>query len=130
MKKLMIGVVVALLIGAGAVLSFKMMKDKDDGTNSPASSNSTSTSSNTEAAKVDIKDFSFGPAKLEVKKGTTVTWTNADSVSHTVTSDSGDGPNSELIEQGDSFSFTFDKAGTFKYHCTPHPQMTGEIVVK
>ena len=75
-----------------------------------------------------IQNFSFQPPKLTVKKGTTVTWTNKDSVGHTVTGDNG-GPASALISQGQSYSFTFDTVGTFAYHCQPHPMMKGTVEV-
>jgi hypothetical protein len=72
--------------------------------------------------------MSFVPQAATINPGTTVTWTNNDSVTHTVTSDSGIF-NSGSLAPGQSFSFTFPSAGTFTYHCTIHPYMTGSIVV-
>jgi len=92
--------------------------------NSPPPSSESSSSN-----KVTIANFSFSPANITVKKGTTVTWTNNDSVSHTVTADSGNGPDSELLSNGQSYSFTFNDVGTFSYHCTPHPDMHGKVTV-
>lgn len=82
-------------------------------------------------SSVIIKNYMFSPASITVKVGTTVTWTNQDAVSHTVTADtnSTDAPSSMDIAQGKSYSFTFQKAGTFTYHCTPHPYMHGTVVV-
>lgn len=77
---------------------------------------------------VSIANFAFAPAPLTVKKGTKVTWTNQDSVGHTATGDS-DGPASSLLNQGGSYSFTFDTVGTFPYHCSPHPFMKGTVTV-
>ncbi len=77
---------------------------------------------------VIIKDYSFAPATITVKKGTTVTWTNEDIAKHTVTGDQG-GPSSEFFGKGQSYSYTFDKAGTYPYHCEPHPYMTATIIV-
>lgn len=77
---------------------------------------------------VSISNFAFTSAALTVKKGTKVTWTNQDSVGHTVTGDSG-GPGSSLLSQSASYSFTFNTVGTFPYHCSPHPFMKGTITV-
>jgi amicyanin len=82
-----------------------------------------------ETDKVEIKDFEFSPAVIKVKKGTTVTWTNNDSVEHTVTAVDGVGPDSELLGKGESYSFTFNEVGTFGYMCKPHPSMKGEVTV-
>ena len=78
---------------------------------------------------VTISEFAFAPATLTITAGDTVTWTNEDPVAHTATSttgafDSGD------IDQGSSYSFTFTTPGTYDYLCTPHPTMTGRIVVQ
>lgn len=81
-------------------------------------------------AEVLIEDFSFKPAELKIKTGTTVNWTNNDDVAHDVDSDTEDGLlQSELLERGESYSFKFDKAGTYNYHCHPHPFMKATVVV-
>ncbi len=77
----------------------------------------------------------FAPNPLTVKTGTTVTWTNGDSVAHTVTSGkpsdsvSGDVFDSGLIKPGKTFQFTFTKTGTQNYFCTVHPWMVGKVTV-
>jgi amicyanin len=78
---------------------------------------------------VQIVDFTFAPASLTVSVGDTVTWTNLDSVAHTATSTSGAFDSGDL-DQGESFSLTFTAAGSYDYLCTPHPTMTGRIVVE
>jgi plastocyanin len=78
---------------------------------------------------VDISDFAFSPATLTITTGDTVTWTNSDPVVHTATSTTGAFDSSDLAE-GASFSFTFTTPGTYDYLCTPHPTMTGQIVVQ
>ena len=83
----------------------------------------------TSTVSVSIQGFAFNPQTLTIKAGTKVTWTNNDTVSHTVTSDSGNLLNSPSIAPGQSFSFTFTDAGTVNYHCAIHPMMTGSIVV-
>jgi len=78
---------------------------------------------------VAIADFAFSPDTLTITAGDTVTWTNEDQVAHTATSATGAFDSGDL-EQGASFSFTFATAGTFAYLCSPHPDMTGQIVVQ
>jgi len=79
---------------------------------------------------VAIRNFAFAPAALTVPAGTKVTWTNQDTDAHTVTSDGSGGPlNSKALATGDTFSFTFTKAGTYKYLCTIHPFMTATVTV-
>lgn len=79
---------------------------------------------------VDIKNFSFNPSAVTVKTGTKVTWTNNDSVSHTVTSDSGNLLDSPILSPGQSFSFTFTNPGSANYHCNIHHMMKGAIVIE
>jgi amicyanin len=78
---------------------------------------------------VQIIDFAFAPATLTVTVGDTVTWTNMDQVVHTATSTSGAFDSGDL-GQGESYSLTFTAAGTYDYLCTPHPSMTGQVVVE
>jgi len=78
---------------------------------------------------VTIANFSFGPSTVEVPVGTTVTWTNTDSTNHTVTADDGSF-DSKAISSSQTFTQTFSTAGTFKYHCSIHPTMTGTVTVK
>ena len=80
---------------------------------------------------VVIDNFAFAPGALTVPRGTTVTWTNKDDEPHTVTSD-GEAKllKSPALDTDDSFSFTFDKAGTYKYFCTIHPRMQGTVTVE
>jgi len=63
-----------------------------------------------------------------VKAGTTVTWTNRDDDAHTVTSVANTF-RSPGLDTGETFSYTFTRAGTFEYFCTLHPLMTGKVVV-
>ena len=85
----------------------------------------------TSTNQVSIKNYMFTPMAITVKVGTTVTWTNTDSVNHTITADnnSTDAPNSMDIGKGKSYDFTFKKAGTYTYHCFPHPYMHGTVTV-
>jgi plastocyanin len=79
--------------------------------------------------EVKIDNFTFNPQQVTVKAGTTVNWTNADDIPHTVTS-STQAFKSKALDTDDKFSFTFTTPGTFKYFCALHPHMTGTIVVE
>jgi len=77
---------------------------------------------------VSISGFAFKPASLNVSTSTTVTWTNNDSVTHTVTSDTGAFSSGDL-SSGQTYSYTFNQAGTFAYHCSIHTYMHGTVTV-
>jgi plastocyanin len=79
-------------------------------------------------SEIVVKDFMFQPISLQVKSGATVTWTNRDEEPHTVISDIGLF-HSGALDTNDSFSFKFDKAGTYHFTCSIHPRMVGTIVV-
>jgi plastocyanin len=78
--------------------------------------------------QVSIEGFAFTPEELTVPVGTTVTWTNLDSVQHTITADDGSWGSGQLGKNA-KYSFTFTQAGTYAYHCTNHPSMTATLVV-
>lgn len=96
-------------------------------TSPPATSGGGTTSGGT-ATDVAIKGFAFSPDSVDIAVGDSVTWTNDDSATHTVTGDGG--IDSKNLAQGDSYTKTFDTAGTFSYHCSIHPSMTGTVIVK
>lgn len=80
---------------------------------------------------VTVKNFEFSPSEITVAPGTTVTWKFEGPAQHTSTSDVGSALtwDSGLKSPGETFSFTFNEKGTFAYHCTPHPQMKGTVIV-
>jgi glucose/arabinose dehydrogenase len=80
-------------------------------------------------ATVEIRSFSFQPSSIAVPAGTNIIWTNNDPVAHTVTADDGSFASPSIAGNGGKFERIFSEAGTYKYHCTPHPSMTGEVVV-
>jgi plastocyanin len=80
------------------------------------------------ANAVTILNFAFGPQVVMVKAGTTVHWTNHDAEAHTVTSNTG-AFTSPVLQPGAGYSFTFTKPGTYHYHCSIHPFMTGMVMV-
>jgi len=71
----------------------------------------------------------YAPDELDVAIGTSVTWVNTDSIAHTSTSNAS-GWDSGIVAPGGAFSFTFQNAGTFQYHCAIHPGMIGTVVVQ
>lgn len=78
---------------------------------------------------VTITDFKFTPETITVNEGDTVTWTNEGPTPHTATAEDGSFDTGNL-DTGESGSATFTQAGTIAYICTPHPAMTGKVVVK
>ena len=112
MKSEYIGIlIIALLIGVVAL------------------SGCTQNQQNAPPNSVLIQNFAFSPNNLTVKAGTTVTWINKDSTAHTVVSDTGVFQ-SDNLNTGANYTFTFNKTGTYPYHCGIHPSMTGTIVVQ
>lgn len=101
--------------------------DRDgDGVGMPGGDDSASSSAG-KTIKVSIKNFSFGQP-LTVAVGTTVVWTNEDSMDHTVTA-ADNSFDSGTFGQGETFSFTFTRAGSFDYTCALHPNMKGNVTV-
>jgi plastocyanin len=74
-------------------------------------------------------DSAFSPLTLNTTVGTTVIWTNNDSVTHSVVSDTGIF-NAPTLAANGTFSFTFTTAGSYPYKCTIHPQMTANVIVR
>jgi len=81
-----------------------------------------------DAIAVQIVGFAFNPASVTVTTGTTVAWTNADRVPHTVTALDGSF-DSSIFDPGSSFTQTFNTPGAFPYQCLLHPAMQGEVIV-
>jgi amicyanin len=79
-------------------------------------------------AAVTISQMRFSPARVTVKKGATVTWTQRDNMPHTITANNGSF-GSQTLNGGASYSRTFDEPGEYRYYCSLHPSMRGEIVV-
>lgn len=79
--------------------------------------------------QVNIQNFAFQPAVIQVAKGATVTWTNQDSAPHTVTFRDSGMTGSGTLQRGQSFSYTFSRPGAYTYYCGVHPSMTGTVTV-
>jgi plastocyanin len=79
--------------------------------------------------QIVVKDFMFNPTPVTVKAGSTVTWTNKDDEPHTVVSDTGVFKSGGM-DTNESFSYKFDKPGTYHFTCSIHPRMVGTVVVQ
>jgi plastocyanin len=79
---------------------------------------------------VSIDNFTFAPANLTVKAGTTVTWTNRDDIPHGIASSNNAFKKSKALDTDDAYSFTFTTPGSYQYFCYLHPHMVGTIVVE
>ena len=77
---------------------------------------------------MNMQNFAYQMANIQVRAGTTVTWTNQDNVPHSVTFKNGM-KDSGLLSQGQSFSYTFNTPGTYQYYCTVHPYMVATVTV-
>ncbi len=124
-KYLVVGIIAA---------SLALMMGCSGGYGSPATKTTTATgpTTTTQAAggnAVTISGFAFSPATLNVAAGTKVTWTNKDSTTHTVSSDT-NAFESGSLANGASYSYTFNTAATYAYHCSIHTYMKGTVVVK
>ena len=88
----------------------------------------------TQTAAVTIKAYKYDPQTLEVKVGTTVTWTNQDAKTHTVNSGTPDdpkaGPLNGELDEGKTYTYTFKEVGEFPYYCKNHRGMRGKVIVK
>jgi len=146
MKRLIITLVIvfAALVVAGFLIFGNDIQDQQDNGSNPGAQtgganespeNNTQTQpsageSQPQTYNIEIKGYAFGPSTLNINVGDTIIWTNKDSTQHTVTSDSGGELASPYLSNGNNYSHRFTQAGTFSYHCRPHPYMKGRIIVE
>jgi plastocyanin len=129
----MIGIVIASAVIAGAIVAMYVLSGSAnmgvEGSGN-AQEPATPIPDNSTVVKIvaNAGSNSFSPNPVKVNVDETVTWINDDSGRHTVTSKDGVF-DSGMMGKGQSFSFTFDKAGEYSYHCEPHPSMVGTVVV-
>jgi plastocyanin len=85
---------------------------------------------------VVVKDIAFQPQNLIISNGTTVTWINQDPVIHYVNTDGHPAHtyyramNSRALNQGSTFSLTFNRSGIYPYHCSAHTNMTASLLIE
>jgi len=122
---------VAAIAVAALATACSSSKSNDNPATSADVGTAASTSADTGSSgdQVEVKNFAFSPGTLDVKVGTKVTWKFDDDTAHTVKADDGSFQSSGL-SGGKTFSFTFNKAGTYSYYCSIHPKMVGKIVVQ
>jgi len=82
----------------------------------------------------EVNDNCYVPSLIVIEKGKQVTWVNEDSAFHSITSGFYTAP-TELFDSGyldpfESYTLTFDEAGTYDYFCTLHPWMQGQVIVE
>jgi len=127
MNKVMI-IIVLLLLGVGAWYGLNSVNKS---ATSPTDNGALEQKTGEDVVQnaVELKDFSYNPKTITVKSGSTVTVTNNDLTGHSVTADD-DSFDSGVLSQGESTTLTFDKPGTYGYHCSPHPNMTLTVTVE
>ena len=123
-----VSIVLALSIACGSSYSPSPASPSPSPSPSPPAEGA-STSVTIPTGAESLGNRAYAPDDLSVAAGTTVTWTNTDSVSHTSTSDA-NGWNSGIVPPGGRFSFAFQAPGTYSYHCRIHPGMVGTVVVQ
>lgn len=128
---LVLGVLVTIMMMNGGKQDPPVTNNTNANTNKISPTPVAAPADAVEANAVTIKDYAYGPKDIKVKVGTTVTWTNQDSVRHDISADkpSADAPQSDLLAKGDSYSFTFKKAGNYGYYCGPHQYMKASVTV-
>ncbi len=106
--------------------------DSEEATTESAESTPAATTATAQEGEVRVamKDFKFVPADVTVKQGETVTWVNEDTAQHDAVAADKSGPQSELFNQGGTYSWTAEKAGKISYVCSVHPGMEGTITVE
>lgn len=142
MKKIIFFIIIVLLVGwalqnytgfkaldyARAKLSFaKTYWQKIDWSKLKVFSSEKTAPDPEKQLNIFIRDSKFIPNFNAVRAGAKTTWLNEDTKTHTVT---GENWGSGEIAPGKAYSKIFDAAGDYKYHCSIHPSMTGEIIVK
>jgi plastocyanin len=138
MNKLLVAIIIVAVLAIGGIFAINHNSNTNNqqpstSQNNPNSNSASSSSSGqSSTGTINIANMMFTPSQISIAKGGTVTWTNNDSTTHTVVDDLSNvgGPASGNIAPGSTYSFTFNKTGSFQYHCSIHPSMRGTIVVK
>jgi plastocyanin len=102
----------------------------DSGTDAAQEASPDAADASADASAVTIQGFAFNPPAIEIPAGGSVTWTNEDNAPHTATGLDRDALQSGTLPFGESYTQTFDTAGTYEYFCEFHPNMEGTVVVQ
>jgi plastocyanin len=128
MKKILMVSFALILFGAGCAGQAPVVTNTPAPVSVPAQNSDTGVKT---TQNITIQNFAFSPKTLTVKRGDAVVFKNSDSVTHTVTADGGVFDSSQIQPGG---SFTLDTAtlaaGSYTYHCAPHPTMTATLIVQ
>lgn len=132
-KNTILAIIVSVVVLAGIVWWLFAANRINNSPGPNANSNITDLT-NQSNVEVTISDMSFKPNAIKIKKGTKVTWTNQDTVAHSVVAD--DPANSSdfkagapTFSKGQKYSITFNTTGYFYYHCSVHSFMKGSVQV-
>jgi plastocyanin len=124
------GLAILSELGEQTEVTVYLVERPSGATTESADGVSADTAAAAEATMVEIKDFAYVPASLEIPVGATVTWTNSDAAPHTATAQDREALQSGTLNPGDSYSQTFDQPGAFDYFCEFHANMKGTIIVQ
>lgn len=120
--------------GAAGALALAGCGSKDSntggGSSTPAAGSGSASGPAPATASVKIADFKYAPPEVTVKSGGKVTFANTDSAEHTATAEDGSSFDSGTLTTGKSKAVTFAKPGIYKYTCSFHAFMHGQITVK
>lgn len=123
-----------VLLGVAIVAIWMIITSLSRSSQTPTDNPNVVDKTQSKEVEVTIRDLSYSPATIKVKKGTKVTWVNQDNVGHNVVAD--DAPDTggipkaaPLFGRGQLTSVTFVRVGMFGYHCTPHAFMRGSVQV-
>jgi len=118
---LLLLVAVAAFVGCGGEGSSGGYGSRDE---------TATTSGGAETERVEIADFAYEPATIEVAPGTEIVFTNRDAAPHTATSTDSGAFETGTIKEGRSDGVVLDEAGSFDFYCAFHPFMKGKVVVE
>ena len=125
-------IIIIIIIIAGVSIYYALSPKPNVqpvGNNSSNQSIGNSSSNMTAASVISIQNGTFNPSTLTIKSGTNVQWINNDNAKHQIMSDSGSFQ-SNVLNQGDSYNFFFDKTGIYGYHDALNSSVTGTIIVQ
>ena len=132
-KRLLALIIIIIVIIIAGVYAYYALSPKPSVqpvvNNSSNQSIANNSSNMTAATTITIQNGMFNPNKITVKAGTNIQWINNDNAQHQIISDSG-AFQSNILNQGDSYTFFFDKTGIYGYHDAQNSTLTGTIIVQ
>jgi plastocyanin len=151
-KIVLVAVILVLVVGGGFII-FAQDNNREPVEKTSSMSHDMSSSSeevnekdlvdltNDSEVKIDIDSTGYKVANIKIKLGSTVVWTNQDTVEHTImtgnmddsqshsTSDDKRELMSPVLKNGESYSYTFNEVGNYSYHCSKHPSEKANVTV-